>query len=422
MKPISDCKDEADAIYNDNVWQPRQNVVDPLDTVERFKSQPKYFWIDPLCVPLEPESTQKTAIASMRKVYNRANRVLVLDSDLMSTEIPQLSQSAMVCEEPVTRITMSNWSQRFWTLQEGVLANFLYFQFQNQAIWRPQLSELTDENEVEFCFDNEISYYSSDMDYSWRSGGLVNSRLLQIMQVWRSLARRVTSLPEDMPVCVATLLDISVEKILNVPKEERELKLWGEYGMVPAGVLMHIGPKFEDPRYCWAPRSLEECSRLPQPATVPLHITDDGCEVSLHGFQIDLPHETLPKAVIAFRFDNHVYYIRQNQKFGNKAWKGIDFARHKKLGIILAQIPPQDPDIRPPLVGALATMLSVVGEREDGALLVHYLRAVSVMKEGSQFDKYPNPAWLPEEIEEKKYVIDAIPKGVNQKWFIIPDA
>lgn len=57
----------------------------------------------------------------MRQSYQNANIVLVLDADVKG------SSSDCTSEELLIRITCSGWIQRLWTLQEGVLAQNLYF-------------------------------------------------------------------------------------------------------------------------------------------------------------------------------------------------------------------------------------------------------------------------------------------------------
>ena len=64
---------------HDNHVRKKPESVEVSDyTDDELNSVPICFWVDTVCVPLSPESQQKSAIESMRSVYKRANRVLVL--------------------------------------------------------------------------------------------------------------------------------------------------------------------------------------------------------------------------------------------------------------------------------------------------------------------------------------------------------
>lgn len=69
------------------------------------------FWIDTICVPLDPE-TRKLAISGMKHVYERADRVLILDSTLLD------APHDMGIYETIMRVATCTWSTRLWTLQE----------------------------------------------------------------------------------------------------------------------------------------------------------------------------------------------------------------------------------------------------------------------------------------------------------------
>lgn len=69
----------------------------------------------------------------MRKTYLEAAHVLVLDSSLQCYD-----RRLTTVLEVLVGISNTGWMQRLWTLQEGVLANKLWFQFKDEPV---ELSE-----------------------------------------------------------------------------------------------------------------------------------------------------------------------------------------------------------------------------------------------------------------------------------------
>ena len=81
-------------------------------------------WIDSLLVPVKKGPEKRLALARLYEYYQRADKVLVLDSDLL--------QASQLCsrEEQFLRILFSTWMRCLWTLEEGVLSRpKLMFQF-----------------------------------------------------------------------------------------------------------------------------------------------------------------------------------------------------------------------------------------------------------------------------------------------------
>ncbi|KAL3427769.1 het domain protein [Phlyctema vagabunda] len=75
-----------------------------------------YFWMDTLCVPRGPKEIHNKAVMNMRNVYAQAERVLVLDAELL------VSPAGASYEEINMRIQSSRWIRRLWTVQEAALA------------------------------------------------------------------------------------------------------------------------------------------------------------------------------------------------------------------------------------------------------------------------------------------------------------
>jgi hypothetical protein len=115
------------------------------------------FWIDTMCVPLEPPQVKKKAIARMKDVYRSAHTVLVLDEELQQTRCPfppsllvgaaarnegQSDHTAdpasegnsVKMRELFIRLFVSPWSHRLWTLQEAALSKNSLIRFADVSL------------------------------------------------------------------------------------------------------------------------------------------------------------------------------------------------------------------------------------------------------------------------------------------------
>jgi hypothetical protein len=118
----------VDRLY-DNNQKDRENrrMFGPKE-IEKMDDQPETavgFWMDTLCVPVNNDELRNRAIKQMRTIYQKAHRVLVLDS-----WVQELDRKASIVEK-ASRLYLCNWQHRLWTLQEGVLARNLHFQFKD---------------------------------------------------------------------------------------------------------------------------------------------------------------------------------------------------------------------------------------------------------------------------------------------------
>ena len=418
--------------YDDRAWKTIEPIKGPWYMPDDLKRLPMYFWVDTICVPLEgvgPEGTQALAIEKMRSVYSRANRVLVLDADLVSTQVAPVTELGELRPDIHARMTGSNWQRRCWTLQEGVLAKKLWFQFANELFCKMRPGDQYG-NQAELFFDDVVAYRCDDTSYEWWVDAETTTATMKVCRVWQALKHRSTSVPEDVPLCVAILLDMTekqIRELLQVQPKQRVRKLWSMHTVIPAGILFSPTQRLDDPEFCWAPSSISDCALVGPPVSYPANVESGGkVSVVLHGFVVDLPTRHNPQSVIAIEAEDGIYYIRQNLNRNNKPWQGIDFSKIQRLGIILGQEVPslepiRSPIPRPSLSACLAAMVSVVGQDEKG-FIVNYLRAVSVIKKGSLFDKHANLSrpWSKIEVAEKEKVIKASLVPTNQHWLITP--
>ncbi|KIW89213.1 uncharacterized protein Z519_10066 [Cladophialophora bantiana CBS 173.52] len=93
------------------------------------------FWVDTICVPFNDSPVKMLALRDMERIYREADRVLVFDSTLMQIS---LDTPAREC---LTRIEISPWNERLWTIQEAAFAKVLAFQFKDGLASLPWLAK-----------------------------------------------------------------------------------------------------------------------------------------------------------------------------------------------------------------------------------------------------------------------------------------
>ncbi|KIW62373.1 hypothetical protein PV04_10553 [Phialophora macrospora] len=221
------------------------------------------FWIDSLCVPVGAgkEDLRTQAIRQMAEVYQRADRVLVLDSSLV-----KLPCSANIVDKTV-QIHLSNWHHRLWTMQEGQLARNLFFQFQDGAesfhdMGHATLQSLDRRAPEDLCspvqllcatelaafyrlFDSSSSPHGDDHD--------ITARLRSCAKYLRS---RQTSRSEDESVCMANILNLDAGKVLDSQGAvKRMARFYDLVGRFDPRIIFHQLPSLPYEGYRWAPRS-----------------------------------------------------------------------------------------------------------------------------------------------------------------------
>jgi hypothetical protein len=191
------------------------------------------------------------ALSKMRHVYEKASAVLVLDSWLMTCDSSRLSQS-----EILMRIFHSTWNRRLWTYQEGVLAKMLFFQFQNTTV------------EIDSFYQNYIEDRNIIIDLKLRTSLNINYRSRRMIKqkfagraqmlsyIILAVQFRATSIAEDEALCLATLLDLDMHKLLKYPPKSRMQVTWEMVGEVPCDILLHNSETIQKNGFRWAPMSL----------------------------------------------------------------------------------------------------------------------------------------------------------------------
>ncbi|KAI8990427.1 hypothetical protein BD414DRAFT_483605 [Trametes punicea] len=208
------------------------------------------FWMDSLCVP-SLRNERKRAIMLMAQTYRDAAKVLVID-DCVRT----LCSEGKSWDDNLLRIATSQWVRRVWTLQEGILARELYFEFLEGPVKvdaRPRVQ----------------GDYSASLVpiLSFRADGRESgaTRETPLSEVVRLLEGRKTTKEEDELIAISSLLPTTVRIDLLLAERdgpnlaERRMRLFLLQlrqipNEVPFGV--NLASRLSLPGFTWAPRTL----------------------------------------------------------------------------------------------------------------------------------------------------------------------
>ncbi|VUC19908.1 unnamed protein product [Clonostachys rosea] len=338
-------------VWSDGLGNPNKNAI-PQCQLQRLShhirnmgnryGQYTYFWLDTICIPpdsicqctcpLKPKDTpcsppcqgqqmaeaQRISLELMRKTYENAAAVLVLDSWLYETTCEDKSLL-----ENLLKIFASTWTRRLWTLQEGALAKSLQVQFLDTAfdvdLAIVHLQEIADQI-TKFGFLPpvfaaywELRHFNQShrllRSESWgmnfpvppwlsekfRSGEHIDvgeggswirnmidelggqrddiaddlpirspavklaGRLVSTIS---AVFHRSTSVSADEPLCLATLLDLDVGRIAAISSGENRMhEFWRMFDMVPRAIPFLREPKINAPGFRWASRSFLRSAR-----------------------------------------------------------------------------------------------------------------------------------------------------------------
>jgi hypothetical protein len=259
----------------------------------------------------------------MDKVYKEADSVLTFDSTLEGVEIGDSSL------ELLTRIEVSSWMQRMWTLQEAFFAKHLYFQFKDgyhsveslQVQYRSErllklaemwaqadeketpllralarhlrhvhdgiLHNLMEPEEARGVQLNEV-FYSSSMTL----GHLRLHRIstagqeevpFEYKSAWLNgtIPLRQTSMLGDEALCYGILLDMDISALYDLPLEEKMARVLLFMKKLPGGIIFGIRPRFESPGRRWMPSTL--VGQLPVVGGPAATVAPEGLHVTFPG-------------------------------------------------------------------------------------------------------------------------------------------
>ena len=255
----------VDRLYDNNQKdQENRRMFGPkiLENIDDHSETAAGFWMDTLCVPVKNDELRNQAIKQMRTIYQKAHRVLVLDS-----WVQELDCKANIVEK-ASRLYLCNWQHRLWTLQEGVLARNLHFQFKDG---RQTIEQLHKDNEryqqtspgfyssiVGFTL-NFVPTFGFTLEYipgteDQRDPGMAGLFPLML----NGVMSRTTTRESDETICFATLLDFPSNAFdkLQAAKGEKRMEVFlhtiGSFGQA---IIFNDLPRLTTPEFRWAPSS-----------------------------------------------------------------------------------------------------------------------------------------------------------------------
>jgi len=245
--------------------------------------------MDTLCIPLGekigefiPLTDEKKrgeyrskSIANMRNIYRSAASVLVLDTGMQG-----LSLSSSLPEK-IMRIYLSSWVHRLWTFQEGILAKELYIQFDRGAESVDEINEkclkhgkdtmdsgfylkfpsVAQESVLSHRFMKEI--HDSESARYGQLERISPDNCLRFAHVTRAMEQRATSKRADETICAASVMGLSVEKLLQIKDADADRKadkrmeeFLKQVWELPKGIIFHHNERLRRVGVRWAPRTL----------------------------------------------------------------------------------------------------------------------------------------------------------------------
>lgn len=239
---------------------------DPATRARDAEGRPLLVWLDTLCCPVSPAEARSLALAQMRRTYQDARYVLVLDSGLQS-----YASNGIIIFEALSRVFLSGWMNRLWTLQEARLARTIWIQFKDQPIdldalmaYMSQLG-IADLAFLPFALDMHSQFRSLRPAFPYnlsneKSAPKPITTLLHELDM--ALQHRSTTVAVDEALCIGNLLDLPAEEILNVPATPtaRMGKVWelivAKHGGIPQQIVGFEQPRLSERGKRWAPRTL----------------------------------------------------------------------------------------------------------------------------------------------------------------------
>lgn len=305
----------------------------------RHRSTP--FWFDTLCIP-SPGTHQEervTALQLMKDTYEKSFQVLILDSELEASQ----QYSTM---ENFSRISVSGWMRRLWTLQEGVLGQRLYVKFrdgffkleftgqrpgtarsaQSAGIYDPKFEiyyTVAPSVEVERILREMRSLRASIVEKRefkifeiretftpTNSEQWAKAQILRytgaIFEAFYASVHRSSSREDDEFTCLASLLGWDISGLRDLPMDDRMHHLLSQQKYLPTTLIFMAGTRMKREGWTWA------IDRFGNRAAVQIdsRMTQSSFgTITAEGFEVGCPALVLPDSFDIDRHEDSAIFI-----------------------------------------------------------------------------------------------------------------
>jgi hypothetical protein len=296
----------------------------------------------------------------MRQSYEDAHKVLVLDRYLLEQPC-----TSMAPEEIAIRIMCAPWNKRLWTLQEGMLARSLTFQFSDTSVdlseWATRsASKETTLQSLIFC--NSWRYYASLRVFETEA-----ERKMNILQANKALTFRSTSVSDDEPLCLGNLLGVDPRRVVQAgTRDERMKVIWQSVPRHFSSTVFWRGPKLTERGLRWAPATLmgAGCGRV-RTCCEDAVMDPDEC-----GLLVTLPGILVTRAALR-RMESFRMIVNDKDRFivqWDERWEAPVNANDSR----------QDRVINPSTPGKFAILLVAPMQSDEGAWFTQICNVVKM--------------------------------------------
>lgn len=222
------------------------------------EGQPLLIWLDTLCCPVASVRHRNLCLQSMRRIYQQADHVLVISAALRNCAADQLE-----CIEICARLVLSPWMTRLWTLQEGALARKIWIGLKDIPIDMSHIETTLEKTCEQSLVHRPVALYLLwyfqyvRMLYSdeRKQGKHTGTEYLR-----KVLLGRAVTVPTDEPLCLATLLDLPPQSIVDCRPADRMAEFWKTISSsgrkIPRHIIFCKGPRVANTGFRWSPTSL----------------------------------------------------------------------------------------------------------------------------------------------------------------------
>ena len=283
-------------VWSDGLGNPHRNALPRCQIVRLYKyccqtrSRLLPFWIDTLCCPVQSRQARAAAIRLMRKTYQEAAVVVVIDAWLHQQQVQSITNV-----ELFMRITLSGWTRRLWTFQEGSINRNVSMIFADRIVDLDSSAgniRFSDDPStlpmLRFLLASHAELRTLHLDRS----NDIREKFRRLVPCFRY---RATSWASDEPICLAVIFGLDAEHIWKARPENRMTEFWDAMTHIPPDVVFFDARKCTQEGFRWAPTTLfggkqnQSFSNIHATSLPPARKTPGGLVVNLPGLAFSRP-------------------------------------------------------------------------------------------------------------------------------------